>query len=38
MLQTARTAIRLHRGEAVYEAPPGADDTDDADDVVAAAD
>jgi hypothetical protein len=36
MLQTARTAIRLHRGEAVYEAPPGADDTDDAEDVVAA--
>jgi nitrite reductase/ring-hydroxylating ferredoxin subunit len=30
MLQTAKTAIRLHRGEAIYEAPPGSDDTDDA--------
>ena len=29
MLQTAKTAIRLHRGEAIYEAPAGADDTDD---------
>ena len=27
MLQTAKTAIRLHRGEAIYEAPAGADDT-----------
>jgi nitrite reductase/ring-hydroxylating ferredoxin subunit len=38
MLQTAKTATRLHRGEAVYEAPEGADDTDDASDVTAAAD
>jgi len=29
MLQTAKTAIRLHRGEAVYEAPAGSDETDD---------
>jgi hypothetical protein len=36
MYQTARTAIRLHRGEAIYEAP--SDDTDDASDVMPAAD
>jgi hypothetical protein len=35
MLQTAKTAIRLHRGEAIYEAPAGADDTDDAEAVTA---
>ncbi|RIK46536.1 MAG: hypothetical protein DCC58_02855 [Chloroflexi bacterium] len=29
MYQTARTAVRLHRGEAIYEAPAGSDDTDD---------
>lgn len=28
MGQTARTALRLHRGEAIYAASPGADDTD----------
>jgi hypothetical protein len=38
MFQTARTAIRLHRGEAIYEAPAGSDDTDDPTDVAAAAD
>jgi hypothetical protein len=37
MYQTARTAIRLHRGEAVYEAPAGSDDTDDVGEVVAQA-
>jgi hypothetical protein len=36
MYQTARTAIRLHRGEAIYEAP--SDDTDDAETVIAADD
>lgn len=38
MLQTAKTAIRLHRGEAIYEAPTGADDTDDAEELTAADD
>jgi hypothetical protein len=38
MYQTARTAMRLHRGEAIYEAPAGSDDTDDPNDVAAAAD
>lgn len=38
MYQTARTAIRLHRGEAIYQAPAGSDDTDDPGDVAAAAD
>lgn len=38
MYQTARTAIRLHRGEAIYAAPAGSDDTDDPNDVAAAAD
>ena len=38
MLQTAKTAIRLHRGEAIYEAPIGSDDTDDPDALTAAAD
>jgi hypothetical protein len=38
MLQTAKTAIRLHRGEAIYEAPAGADDTDDAEELTAADD
>ncbi|MEX1158891.1 MAG: Rieske (2Fe-2S) protein [Thermomicrobiales bacterium] len=35
MLQTAKTAIRLHRGEAIYEAPAGSDDTDDPDSLAA---
>ncbi len=35
MLQTAKTAIRLHRGEAIYEAASDADDTDDPDSVAA---
>lgn len=38
MLQTARTATRLHRGEAVYEAPDSSDETDDPRDITAAAD
>ncbi len=38
MLQTAKTAIRLHRGEAIYEAPASADDTDDAEELTAADD
>jgi nitrite reductase/ring-hydroxylating ferredoxin subunit len=29
MYQTARTAIRLHRGDAIYQASPSDDDTDD---------
>jgi hypothetical protein len=37
MYQTARTAIRLHRGEAIYEAPAGSDDTDDPNAVTAEA-
>ncbi|HUG16873.1 MAG TPA: Rieske 2Fe-2S domain-containing protein [Thermomicrobiales bacterium] len=37
MLQTARTATRLHRGEAVYEAPEGSDETDDPGEVTVAA-
>jgi hypothetical protein len=36
MLQTARTAFRLHRGEAIYEAPAGSDDTDDPEALTAA--
>jgi hypothetical protein len=35
MLQTAKTAIRLHRGEAIYEAPAGSDDTDDSEGLAA---
>ena len=38
MLQTAKTAIRLHRGEAIYEAPAGVDDTDDSESLAAADD
>jgi hypothetical protein len=38
MLQTAKTAIRLHRGEAIYQAPAGSDDTDDAEGLAAADD
>jgi hypothetical protein len=37
MLQTARTATRLHRGEAVYEAPGASDETDDPGDITLAA-
>jgi hypothetical protein len=38
MLQTAKTATRLHRGEAIYEAPAGSDDTDDTADPLLVAD
>lgn len=37
MFQTAKTATRLHRGEAVYEAPSTSDETDDPGDLTVAA-
>jgi nitrite reductase/ring-hydroxylating ferredoxin subunit len=37
MLQTARTATRLQRGEAIYQSAPGADDTDNSADLTIAA-